>query len=53
MRLRMDWVLFGTILVMVSFGLVMVYSASSVTQELKKNAKAAEAIQKQGSGGEG
>jgi len=44
MRLRMDWLLFGTILVMVSFGLVMVYSASSVTQELKKNAKAAEVI---------
>jgi cell division protein FtsW len=41
MRLRMDWVLFGTILAMLSFGLVMVYSASSVTQELKKNAKAA------------
>ena len=40
MRLRMDWVLFGTILVMVSFGLVMVYSASSVKEELKKNAKA-------------
>ncbi len=44
MRLRMDWVLFGTILVMISFGLVMVYSASSVTQELKKNARVAEAI---------
>ena len=43
MRLRMDWVLFGTILAMVSFGLVMVYSASSVTQELKRNAKAASA----------
>jgi cell division protein FtsW len=40
----MDWVLFGTILVMISFGLVMVYSASSVTQELKKNARVAEAI---------
>ena len=36
MRLRMDWLLFGTILVMVSFGLVMVYSASSVTQEIKR-----------------
>jgi len=42
MRLRMDWMLFGTILAMVSFGLVMVYSASSVTQELKKNARALE-----------
>ena len=39
----MDWLLFGTILVMVSFGLVMVYSASSVTQEIKRNAKAAQA----------
>ncbi len=39
----MDWILFGAILVMVSFGLVMVYSASSVTQEIKKNAKAAAA----------
>lgn len=44
MRLRMDWILFGTILVMVSFGLVMVYSASSVTQELKNNARMAEAV---------
>ena len=32
---RSDWVLFSTILVMVCFGLVMVYSASSVMAELK------------------
>lgn len=36
MRLKMDWILFGTILAMVSFGLVMVYSASSVALELKR-----------------
>jgi cell division protein FtsW len=46
MRLRMDWILFGTILAMVSFGLVMVYSASSVALELKHNAKAAAAAAK-------
>ncbi len=49
MRLRMDWILFGTILVMVSFGLVMVYSASAVTQEIKKNARAAAAAAAAGS----
>lgn len=42
MRLRMDWILFWTILVMTSFGLVMVYSASSVAQELKRQAQAPE-----------
>ena len=34
-QLKTDWVLFLTIVVMVCFGLVMVYSASSVTAELK------------------
>lgn len=34
-RMRTDWVLFVTILVMVGFGLVMVYSASSVMAQLK------------------
>ena len=34
-RLKTDWVLFWTIAVMVCFGLVMVYSASSVMAELK------------------
>jgi cell division protein FtsW len=32
-RLRTDWVLFVTVILMVSFGLVMVYSASSVVAE--------------------
>lgn len=44
MRLRMDWILFWTILMMTSFGLVMVYSASSVAQELKRQAHAPEAV---------
>lgn len=34
-RLKTDWVLFLTIVVMVCFGLVMVYSASSVVAQLK------------------
>ncbi|HME05679.1 MAG TPA: putative peptidoglycan glycosyltransferase FtsW [Bryobacteraceae bacterium] len=34
-RLKTDWVLFLTIVVMACFGLVMVYSASSVVAELK------------------
>lgn len=34
-RLKTDWILFLTIVVMVCFGLVMVYSASSVMAELK------------------
>ncbi|MBM3724696.1 MAG: putative lipid II flippase FtsW [Acidobacteria bacterium] len=34
-RLRTDWTLFFTVIAMVGFGLVMVYSASSVTAELK------------------
>ncbi len=34
-QVRMDWLLFWTILVLTGFGLVMVYSASSVAQELK------------------
>jgi cell division protein FtsW len=33
-RLRTDWILFFTILVMVCFGLVMVYSSSSAVAEL-------------------
>ena len=33
-RLRTDWVLFMTIVAMVGFGLVMIYSASSVTAQL-------------------
>jgi len=36
-RLRTDWVLFLTILVMVGFGLVMLYSASSAVAELRYN----------------
>ena len=28
-RLKTDWILFGTVLVMVSFGVVILYSASS------------------------
>jgi len=38
-RLKTDWILFLTILAMVAFGLVMVYSASSAIAELR-NAKA-------------
>ncbi|MEO7145966.1 MAG: putative peptidoglycan glycosyltransferase FtsW [Bryobacteraceae bacterium] len=34
-RMKTDWVLFVTVLVMVGFGLVMVYSSSSVMAELK------------------
>jgi cell division protein FtsW len=34
-RVRTDWVLFYTIIAMVCFGLVMVYSSSSVMAELK------------------
>lgn len=33
-RLKTDWILFGTILALVCFGLVMVYSSSSVLAEL-------------------
>jgi len=36
-KLRTDWVLFLTILVMVGFGLVMLYSASSAVAELRYN----------------
>src|SRR6266540_2921417 len=34
-RLKTDWILFFTVVVMVCFGLVIVYSASSVMAELK------------------
>lgn len=34
-RLKTDWILFGTVLLMVCFGLVMVYSSSSVLAELR------------------
>jgi cell division protein FtsW len=34
-RIRTDWVLFFTIVAMVSFGLVVVYSASSIMAEVK------------------
>src|SRR5208283_4809340 len=34
-QLKTDWVLFLTIVIMACFGLVMVYSASSVVAELK------------------
>lgn len=33
-RLKSDWLLFGTVVAMVGFGLVMVYSASSVVAQL-------------------
>ena len=33
-RLKTDWLLFSTIVTMVAFGLVMIYSASSVNAEL-------------------
>jgi len=35
LRLKTDWVLFGVIVALVCFGLVMVYSASSVMAEVK------------------
>ena len=35
LRLKTDWVLFFTIVIMVCFGMVIVYSASSVMAELK------------------
>ncbi|HEX4594632.1 MAG TPA: putative peptidoglycan glycosyltransferase FtsW [Bryobacteraceae bacterium] len=38
-RLRTDWVLFGTVVAMVCFGLVMIYSASSVTAQLNPRIK--------------
>jgi len=38
-RLRTDWVLFGTIVVMVGFGLVMIYSASSVVAQMNPKIK--------------
>jgi cell division protein FtsW len=38
-RLRTDWLLFGTIVAMVCFGLVMIYSASSVTAQLNPRIK--------------
>jgi cell division protein FtsW len=34
-RLRMDWVLFLTVVAMTAFGLVMVYSASSIMAEVR------------------
>ena len=34
-KLKTDWVLFSTIVVMVFFGVVMLYSASSVMAQLK------------------
>ena len=36
-RLKTDWILFLTILAMVGFGLVMLYSASSAVAELRYN----------------
>jgi len=38
-RLRTDWLLFGTIVAMVCFGLVMIYSASSVVAQLNPKIK--------------
>ena len=34
-RLKTDWILFSTVLMMVSFGLVILYSASSILAELR------------------
>src|SRR5664279_5233786 len=33
-RLKTDWTLFGTVLAMVSFGLLILYSASSITAKM-------------------
>ena len=35
--LKTDWVMLGTIVLMVAFGIVMVYSATSVVAEVKYN----------------
>lgn len=35
LRLKTDWILFFTVLVMVSFGMVILYSASSIMAELR------------------
>lgn len=34
-RLKTDWILFGTVLVMVSFGVLILYSASSIMAQLR------------------
>src|SRR5579883_3171879 len=34
-RLKTDWLLFATVLVMMSFGVLMLYSASSIMAQLK------------------
>ena len=34
-RLKTDWILFVTVLAMVSFGLLFVYSASSIMAQLQ------------------
>ena len=33
-RLKTDWILFGTVLVMISFGMLILYSASSIMAQL-------------------
>ena len=38
-RLKSDWLLFSTVVIMVGFGLVMIYSASSVVAELNPRIK--------------
>ena len=40
MRLKTDWTLFATTVIMVFFGLVMVYSASSIVADLKFHSSA-------------
>jgi len=35
LRLKTDWILFLTVLVMVSFGMVILYSASSIMADLR------------------
>jgi cell division protein FtsW len=35
LRLKTDWILFSTVLVMVSFGMVILYSASSIMADLR------------------
>ena len=36
-RLKTDWILFGTVLLMVSFGMLILYSASSVMAKMDPN----------------
>ena len=40
-RLKTDWILFSTVVLMVLFGAVMIYSASSVVADIAHGLRAA------------